>query len=209
VGNKILADFVATPKGNLGENYRVTHYNDPVPRLPPAAMRYAHFTPEIYIAAKNQKAVVLTDVAILDGSTTSRGNDQFVVLSVAAHRWYFNAISACYDANTNKTTPSSDLATTWAGTMIQLMGNNSGIMLEGSKAANKAGVSAMAGLLASMSTSAAKALLEMIPGGYLVLPYLPKPRTAGALTAVGTSGLISALQAALGQAPRKLPPGSP
>ncbi|KAF2674127.1 alpha/beta-hydrolase, partial [Microthyrium microscopicum] len=49
IGNQQLADYVQKPKSKTGENHRVTHYNDPVPRLPPTIMGYAHYTPEIYI----------------------------------------------------------------------------------------------------------------------------------------------------------------
>jgi ethanolamine utilization microcompartment shell protein EutS len=201
-----LADYIQTPKEKLGENYRVTHYNDPVPRLPPAMMGYAHYTPEIYISTKNQKTVALSDILTLNGSAISKGNDQFRVLDVEAHRWYFNAVSACYMANTpsSGTATSSDLATNWAGTIIGLMGNNSGIVLVGGKAANTAAtISAVAGLLASMSTNAANTLLGMIPGGFLVQPFLPSAATAGALTAVGTSGLLSSLELLFGSGTTK------
>jgi hypothetical protein len=119
-------------------------------------MGYAHYTPKIYISAKNEKTVTLTDILTLNDSSTSQDNDQFMVLDVEAHRWYFNAISACYVVNTlsNGNGTASDLATNWADKIIGLMGNNSGIVLVGGKSSNTAAASAMAGLLASMSTSA-------------------------------------------------------
>jgi len=178
----------------------VTHYNDPVPRLPPATMGYAHYTPEIYISTKNQKIVELSHILALNSSATAKGNEQFMILDVEAHRWYFNAISACYMANkgSNDSTTNSDLATNWAGVIIGLMGKNSGLILVGGKATNTAAASAMAGAIASMSTTAANSLLGMIPGGSLVKPFIPSAGTVGGLTTVGTAGLLSSLESLLG-----------
>jgi hypothetical protein len=162
-------------------------------------MGYAHYTPEIYISAKNQKAVALSDILVLDASASSKGNDQFRMLDVDAHRWYFNNISACYMANTQTNgTTANDLAANWAGRMIELMGNNSGLVLVGGNAANTAASSLIAGLIASMSTSAANALLGMIPGGFLVQPWLPSASTVGGLTTVGMSGLLSSFESLFG-----------
>lgn len=159
-------------------------------------MGYAHYTPELYISAKNQRKVALADIIMLDNSNIAKGNEQFNMLDVEAHRWYFNAISACYAANTpTNGTTSNDLGSQWASGMIGLMGNNTGLVLMGANAANTALVSAMAGLIASMSTSAANALLDLIPGGNLVKPFLPSALTTGGLTAAGVAGLISALEA--------------
>jgi hypothetical protein len=190
-----LADYIQIPKEKLGENYRATHYNDPVPRLPPAIMGYAHYTPEYYIGAKNQKAVTLTDILMLDNLTTPKGNEQFQILDVEAHRWYFNAISACYVANapSNGTSTAVDLATNWAGSVIGRMGNNTSLIL-----INSVSASAMAGLIASMSTSAAISFLNMIPGGFLVIPFLPKPSVTGGLTAASMAGLLSSLESFYG-----------
>jgi hypothetical protein len=154
----------------------------------------------------NQKAVVLSDVLMLNSSATSQGNEQFTLLDVEAHRWYFNAIAACYIGNktSNGTiSAANDLATNWAATLIGLMGN-SGLILEGNKAGGKLGASAVAWLLASLSTSAANTLLGLIPGGSLIQPFLPSSTTAGALTAAGTAGLLSALEWLLESNPVKL-----
>jgi hypothetical protein len=191
-----LAEYVQKPKEKMGENYRTTHYNDPVPRLPPAMMGYYHYVPEIYIGARNQKTVALADILLVDESATTKGNEQFTVLDVEAHRWYLNAISACYvtDTASNESARGNDLATNWASTMIGLMGNNSGFILLGATAANTAAASAMAGLIAGLSASAANSLMDIIPGGFLVKPFLPKPGPTGGLTAAGMYGLLSSLE---------------
>lgn len=83
----------------MGENFRVTHYNDPVPRLQPAKMGFAHYTTEVYLGGKNNIKVALSDILHLDASTASKGTEQFTIVDVQAHRCYFNNISACYLAN--------------------------------------------------------------------------------------------------------------
>jgi hypothetical protein len=177
----------------------VTHFNDPVPRLPPAVMGYAHYTPEVYLSGKNLQAVALSDILTLDASTASKGTEQFTVVDVEAHRWYFNAISACYMANTPSNNTSNDLATNWVGTIITLMGNSSSMVLVGaSKATNTAAASAMAGLIASMGSSAASSLLGMIPGGFLVQPFVPSAAMTGSLTSLGTAALLSGLESLFG-----------
>lgn len=194
IGNKLLVDHLEKPKQNLGRNFRVTHYNDPVPRLPPAFLGYAHYLPEIYIGAKNGKTVTLADILQLDAMTTSKGNEQFTMLDVEAHGWYLNAISACYAANQlqDNTTTGNDLATLWAGTIIQvmeLMGNNTLTLLGGrTTPALVAGM--MAGLIATMSNDAAKALLSLIPGGWLAIPFLPNNGFLGAITGTTVGGII-------------------
>lgn len=179
VGNQKLADYVQTPKEKLGENFRVTHYNDPVPRLPPTVMGFAHYIPEVYLSGKNNIKVTLSDILHLDASTTSKGTEQFTIVDVQAHRWYFNNISACYLANVpTADRASADLATNWAPAAITLLGNSSGLVLQGATTAVAASV--YAGLIGSLSVSAANSILNLIPGGNLVKPYLPSPATAAA-----------------------------
>jgi hypothetical protein len=200
VGNQKLADYIQIPEKKVGDNHRVTHYNDPVPRLPPSRWGYAHYTPELYIGAKNQKPVAISEMVLLNGSTASKGNEQFVVLDVDAHRWYFNSIAACYTANTpgsnkteNGTTSVPDLASSWAPSIVALMGNNSDITLVGEHAMNNALISALAGIIATMSTSAFKKFLTLVPGGILVQPFLPASGTIGVLASTGMAGLLLSL----------------
>lgn len=180
----------------------MTHYNDPVPRLPPAMMGFAHYTPEFYISAKNKDPVSIAQVVKIDAAAAStKGNEQFKVLDVQAHRCYFNAISACYAANTekdNSTVP--DLASSWAPSIIKLMGNNSGIILVDSA---KMTAAMMAALVAAGSVDAANGVLSLIPGGGLVKPFVPGAATTGGLVAAGMSGLTGLLGSmGLGSGPK-------
>lgn len=79
---------------NKGANYRLTHLNDPVPRLPPASFGYEHVDTEYYISSANNVVVTTADIQTCDC------NDDWVTLDILAHAWYFNAISSCYDVDT-------------------------------------------------------------------------------------------------------------
>ncbi|QDS76738.1 hypothetical protein FKW77_001301 [Venturia effusa] len=194
VGNQKLVDYIQTPKQSQGENFRVTHYNDPVPRLPPTVMGFAHYHPEIYLSGKNNVKVAPSDILYLDASAVSKGTEQFTAVDVDAHRWYFNNISACYLANVqngNKT--SADLATNWAPAVITLMGKSSELVLHGASSA--AATSAYAGgLIGSLSIEAANSTLSLIPGGNLVKPFVPSPATAPIISA----GVLSSIESVFG-----------
>jgi len=202
VGNQKLADFIQVPGFFSGQNHRVTHYNDPVPRLPPASFGYAHYVPEIYIKSASEVAVKINDVMNLDASNTATsGNEQFLIVDARAHSWYFNAISACYAANTGenakKDAPANGLADNWAGAMLQQMGNQSGMVLIGTRVANNLAASTLAGMLATMSADAAQKLLDMIPGGDKIKPYLWTPTEAGKITAASVSAVAWVIQMVL------------
>lgn len=59
VANKPLAKFI-TDQGN---NYRFTHRDDPVPKLPLLTMGYVHISPEYYITAADNVTVTEKDVS--------------------------------------------------------------------------------------------------------------------------------------------------
>lgn len=92
VGPAALSDYI-TAQGN---NYRVTHLNDPVPRLPTLNMGYVHISPEYYISSANNVAVTANDINTYVGNSNLSGNAQWGLnVDVNAHLWYFNDISAC------------------------------------------------------------------------------------------------------------------
>ncbi|KAE9978070.1 hypothetical protein EG328_001690 [Venturia inaequalis] len=76
---------------NKGANYRLTHLNDPVPRLPPRSFGFEHVDTEYYISSAYGAVVTVADVAVCDC------NDDWVALDIQAHAWYFGRISVCYD----------------------------------------------------------------------------------------------------------------
>ncbi|KAB8274785.1 Alpha/Beta hydrolase protein [Aspergillus minisclerotigenes] len=93
LGNEALATYITDQ--NKGGNYRVTHTNDIVPKLPPTLLGYHHFSPEYYISSADEATVTTTDVTEVTGIDATGGNDGTDGTSIDAHRWYFIYISEC------------------------------------------------------------------------------------------------------------------
>ncbi|KAK3078957.1 hypothetical protein LTS18_006106, partial [Coniosporium uncinatum] len=92
IGSSTISEYISNQPGG---NYRVTHYNDVVPRLPPSFLNYAHISPEYYISSKNNKPVTANDIMVYSGIDEDDGNGKFLLTDVNAHMWYFNDISEC------------------------------------------------------------------------------------------------------------------
>ncbi|KAL1964353.1 hypothetical protein VTN77DRAFT_7038 [Rasamsonia byssochlamydoides] len=94
VGNTALADFITNQTG--GTNYRVTHYEDPVPKLPPRSFGYSQPSPEYWITSGNNVTVTSSDIDVVVGVDSTAGNDGTPDgLDTAAHRWYFGPTTEC------------------------------------------------------------------------------------------------------------------
>lgn len=100
IAGSTLSNYITNQ--NKGGNFRVTHYDDPVPRLPPLAFGFVHISPEYYIKTGNGVTVTAGDVTELTGSINPFGNtgNSKSLDDLAAHGWYFNNISACDTSNT-------------------------------------------------------------------------------------------------------------
>lgn len=77
----------------------MTHYDDPVPRLPPRGplLNYVHVSPEYYIDALTGVVPRAEDVSVFIGNVNlggNTGNDKDE-MDFAAHGWYFGPVSAC------------------------------------------------------------------------------------------------------------------
>lgn len=92
VGNNAFATFVTNQAGG---NFRVTHTNDAVPKLPGYAIAYRHVSPEYWITSGNDVPVTPNDVQVSTGTFNLRGNQGTLLSTISAHRWYFNAITTC------------------------------------------------------------------------------------------------------------------
>ncbi|RPA97725.1 alpha/beta-hydrolase [Choiromyces venosus 120613-1] len=86
VGNDKFSTFVSQSSGN----FRVTHLNDPVPRLPPVAMGYYHISPEYWIS-RGDSNIKASDVEIYYGILNTGGNTGhgLISLNIGAHLKYF------------------------------------------------------------------------------------------------------------------------
>lgn len=93
VGLSGLAQYLTST--SLGETFRVTHKDDPVPRLPPALLGYRHPSPEYYITSGNTAPPTTADINRLTGLLNLAGNEGNLGFSVDSHVYYFGRISAC------------------------------------------------------------------------------------------------------------------
>ena len=95
IAGSVLSDYIT--KQNKGGNYRVTHYDDPVPRLPPRSVGYVHISPEYYIDTLTGVVPTLDDINMLTGNVNMSGNtgNDKDKTDTKAHGWYFGQVSAC------------------------------------------------------------------------------------------------------------------
>lgn len=95
IGGSAVSSYISNQAGG---NYRVTHYNDPVPRVPLLTMGYVHVSPEYYIGTKNKVDVKGSDFQVIQGSINLfKGNAAWLITDVEAHRWYFTRMYDCGD----------------------------------------------------------------------------------------------------------------
>ncbi|CAF9919163.1 MAG: hypothetical protein ALECFALPRED_000986 [Alectoria fallacina] len=95
IAGPVLSDYITDQKA--GGNYRTTHYDDPVPRLPPRALGFVHISPEYYIDTVTGVVPTAANVTALYGNVNLNGNtgNDKNKTDVLAHGWYFNHVSAC------------------------------------------------------------------------------------------------------------------
>ncbi|KAJ6184526.1 hypothetical protein N7519_005827 [Penicillium mononematosum] len=93
VANAALAKYI-TAQGN---NYRFTHTNDPVPKLPLLSMGYVHVSPEYWITSPNNATVGTSDIKVIEGDVSFDGNTGTglpLLTDFEAHVWYFVHVDA-------------------------------------------------------------------------------------------------------------------
>ncbi|AEO56237.1 hypothetical protein MYCTH_100838 [Thermothelomyces thermophilus ATCC 42464] len=92
VGNEAFADFVTRQPG---AEYRVTHADDPVPRLPPLCLNYRHTSPEYWIDPDDKDVVSIDEIRYCPGYSNTDCNGGTAGLDTSAHGWYFQNLSGC------------------------------------------------------------------------------------------------------------------
>ncbi|KAI9831661.1 MAG: hypothetical protein M1819_004727 [Sarea resinae] len=94
VGNLKTTELIGNQTGG---NYRITHFDDPVPKLPPDLIGYTHISPEYWITTGNSIPVADNDISLCYGDDNNTCNGGTAVgLDIAAHKWYFGPIDSCY-----------------------------------------------------------------------------------------------------------------
>ncbi|KAI9788784.1 MAG: hypothetical protein M1816_006565 [Peltula sp. TS41687] len=91
VGDDAFAQFTTKQAGG---NFRVTHTDDPVPRLPMDWLGYRHVSPEYWITRLDDN-VATSDVQKIDGTNSKSGNAGTAGFNTDAHQHYLGSISAC------------------------------------------------------------------------------------------------------------------
>jgi hypothetical protein len=94
VGNDAFANFVSAQSGL---EIRVTHLDDPVPRLPPLLFNYRHTSPEYWLSDGTATTTNygVSDVVVCTGSANTDCNASTGGLDVEAHLHYLIGISDC------------------------------------------------------------------------------------------------------------------
>ncbi|KAH0599030.1 hypothetical protein MHUMG1_03144 [Metarhizium humberi] len=97
VGNDWFASWFSNVQGG---QWRVTHEDDPVPRLPPIFSGYRHITPEYWLSGGNGGNTYKTDyttanIKVCEGIASTQCNAGRDVTDINAHLYYFGAIASC------------------------------------------------------------------------------------------------------------------
>ncbi|OHF02786.1 lipase [Colletotrichum orchidophilum] len=94
VGNHAFVNFVTNQPG---AEYRVTHVDDPVPRLPPILFDYQHTSPEYWLSTGGATTINygINDIKVCEGPTNTKCNGGTFGLDVDAHLYYFRKTGAC------------------------------------------------------------------------------------------------------------------
>lgn len=103
VGNDKFADFVSNQKG---PHWRVTHGNDPIPRLPFADMGFAHTTPEYWVTGGSASDTVdlgrqeykKSEVKVCHGIFSGKCNSRYTMFNnILSHLAYLGNTDGCAD----------------------------------------------------------------------------------------------------------------
>ncbi|POR31024.1 Lipase [Tolypocladium paradoxum] len=94
VGNDHFANFMSSQPGG---QWRVTHRDDPVPRLPPIFLGYRHVSPEFWLASgkPSQNDYRISDIKTCPGIANTACNGGTFGFNVISHLLYLGDTAGC------------------------------------------------------------------------------------------------------------------
>lgn len=98
VGNAEFVQYMDAVATNGSNNYRITHYDDPVPRIPPSTVllgSYRHLSPEYWLKTENATSPGPSDFQVCQGIENGDCNAGTGGFDITAHKQYFGYLSAC------------------------------------------------------------------------------------------------------------------
>lgn len=104
-GDPTFSHYVSEQDGVSGRNYRVTHLNDFVPKVPLKAMGYLHIADEHWITSGNTANVTTADIEFFkgyEGLDYEGGNAGTLTtdFTFITHEHIFDHITECYPKGT-------------------------------------------------------------------------------------------------------------
>lgn len=106
IGNAALVKYIYN---QTGQTYRITHYNDVVPRLPPMfwPFCYRHTGPEYWLGAgpETRTSYTTDQIQVCQGSADDHCSAGLSTPAVDSHLFYFVAISHCGESESRLLLP--------------------------------------------------------------------------------------------------------
>jgi hypothetical protein len=99
VGNDVVSDYISA---QAGPEFRITHLDDPVSRLPPITFGYRHTSPEYWLSGSESAGedYPLEEIQVCVGNDNVDCNAGTSGLNIGAHSTYFGPVSECTRAAT-------------------------------------------------------------------------------------------------------------
>lgn len=110
LGTADISNFIQSQAPAKGNNFRVTHFDDAVPKLPPHDIGdWDHYFPEYFINL-NEGTPAASNLERVDGNLFSKDGNEgagkslfgsigVLIGGIDAHKQYFGPISSCSSAN--------------------------------------------------------------------------------------------------------------
>ena len=94
VGNDHFANWMTAQQGG---QWRVTHRDDPVPRLPPIFVGYRHISPEYWLVGGDaaQKDYAIDQIRVCYGIDNTACNGGTFGFNIISHLYYLGETSGC------------------------------------------------------------------------------------------------------------------